>query len=82
MLGAWYALVPVAIAGAIVLRRRRTTVLPLVATIAAVAIGVALTWGSLRFRIPVDVSLIVLAAVALDAVLPSRGRAPALTGAR
>jgi 4-amino-4-deoxy-L-arabinose transferase-like glycosyltransferase len=82
MLGAWYALVPVAIAGAIVLRRRRTTVLPLVATIATVAIGVALTWGSLRFRIPVDVSLIVLAAVALDAVLPSRRRAPALTGTR
>jgi 4-amino-4-deoxy-L-arabinose transferase-like glycosyltransferase len=66
-LGAWYALVPLAIAGAVVLRRRRTTVLPLVATIAAVTTAVILTWGSVRFRVPVDVAFVVLTAVAIDA---------------
>ena len=74
MLGAWYGLIPVAIAGAVVLRRRRTTLLPLVATVAAVITSVALTWGALRFRVPVDVAFIVLAAVALDAALPSSNR--------
>ena len=76
MLGGWYGLIPFAIAGALVLRRRRTTLLPIVATVAAVTTSVALTWGSLRFRVPVDVAFVVLGAVALDAVLPrsNRGR--------
>jgi 4-amino-4-deoxy-L-arabinose transferase-like glycosyltransferase len=69
MLGAWYGLIPVAIAGTVVLRRRRVTLLPLVATVAAVMTSVALTWGSLRFRVPVDVTFIVLAAIALDAAI-------------
>jgi hypothetical protein len=78
MVGAWYALIPLAIAGAVVLRRRRTTLLPFVAMVAAVTAAVVLTWGSLRFRIPVDVAFLVLAAVAVDAALgawlPARAR--------
>ena len=74
MLGGWYGLIPFAIAGALVLRRRRTTLLPIVATVAAVTTSVALTWGSLRFRVPVDVAFVVLGAVALDAVLPRSNR--------
>lgn len=88
MLGTWYALTPVAIAGAVVLRRRRTTLLPIVATVAAVIASIVLTWGSVRFRVPIDVAFIVLAAVAVDALLPSSGRRarrrrlPALTAGR
>ena len=78
MVGAGYALIPLAIAGAVVLRRRRTTLLPLVAMIAAVTTAVVLTWGSVRFRVPVDVAFLVLSAVALDAALgawrPARAR--------
>jgi 4-amino-4-deoxy-L-arabinose transferase-like glycosyltransferase len=78
MVGAWYALIPLAIAGAVVLRRRRTTLLPLVAMVAGVTAAVVLTWGSVRFRVPVDLAFLVLAAVAVDAALgawrPTRAR--------
>lgn len=72
MVGAGYAVIPLAIAGAVVLRRRRVTLLSLVAMVAAVTTAVALTWGSVRFRVPVDVSFLVLAAVTLDAALSTR----------
>jgi hypothetical protein len=74
MLAAWYGLIPIAIAGAVVLRRRRTTLLPLVAAIVAATANVALTWGSLRFRVPIDVAVVVLAAVGVDAAMPSSRR--------
>ena len=78
MLGAWYALVPVAIAGAVVLRRRRTTLLPLVATISAATANVVLTWARADSGVPIDVAFLVLAAVALDAAIgawrPARAR--------
>jgi hypothetical protein len=74
-LAAWYGLIPFAIAGAMVLHRRRATLLPLAATIVATTLAVALTWGSLRFRVPIDVAFLVLAAVALEAVLPGSNRA-------
>jgi hypothetical protein len=70
MAGAWYALVPLAVAGAVVLRRRRVTLLPVIATVVVVVIAVALTWGTPRFRVPVDVVALVLGAVALDAWIP------------
>ena len=70
--GAWYLLVPIAVAGAVRLRRRGVTLLPVIATVVVVVIAVALTWGTSRFRVPVDVVAIVLAAVALDAWWPSR----------
>jgi 4-amino-4-deoxy-L-arabinose transferase-like glycosyltransferase len=65
---AFYLLVPIAAAGAIVLRRRRDVpVFPLLVPAVAVTLTVALTWGSPRFRLPADVGFIVLAAVAFDA---------------
>ena len=68
LLVAWYAALPLAVAGAVGLRRRRIPIFPLVATAAAVVINAALTWGTPRFRIPVDIVVVVLAAVAVDAI--------------
>jgi hypothetical protein len=69
MAGAWYLMIPFAIYGGVVMRRRRITLLPMVATIVAVGVTVVLTWGTPRFRVPVDVVAIVLAAVAIDALV-------------
>ncbi len=61
-------LVPLAAAGALVLRRRRTSLLPLLAMPAFVTVTAVLFWGNPRFRRPAEITIIVLAAVALDAV--------------
>jgi 4-amino-4-deoxy-L-arabinose transferase-like glycosyltransferase len=69
-----------AIAGAVVLRRRRTVpVFPLLALPAIVIVTVAVTYGSNRFRAPAETSLVVLAAIAIDALwlrFASRTREP------
>jgi 4-amino-4-deoxy-L-arabinose transferase-like glycosyltransferase len=58
-----------ALAGAFVLRRRRTVpVFPLLALPAIVIVTVAVTYGSNRFRAPAETSLVVLAAIAIDAL--------------
>jgi 4-amino-4-deoxy-L-arabinose transferase-like glycosyltransferase len=78
MLASWYVLIPLAIAGAAILRRRRTTLIPLTATVVAVAMTAVLTWGTRRFRVPVDIAFVVLVAVAIDraarGLASSRGR--------
>lgn len=62
----FYAVALLAITGAIVLRRRcRAPIYPLLAVPALVLITVAVTYGNLRFRAPAEVSLAVLAAVAI-----------------
>jgi hypothetical protein len=76
MAGAWYVLAVVAVAGGVVLRRRGSTLLPMLATLVAVVITAALTWGTPRFRVPVDVVALVLAAIVIDAWLPGRSGAP------
>lgn len=63
----WYVLVPIAIAGAVVLRRRRFPVWPLVSTGVIVLVTVVAFYGIVRFRLPADVAVVVLAAVAIDA---------------
>jgi hypothetical protein len=55
-----------AAAGAVVLRRRRTPIYPLVALIAVVLVTVALSYGAQRFRASAEPALVVLAAVAID----------------
>lgn len=73
--GAYYLLLAGAIGGAVLLRRRRVPVWPLAGTVVIVTISAAAFYGLVRFRIPAEPSLVVLAAVAVDAVL--RGRSPA-----
>jgi hypothetical protein len=74
-------LVPFAVAGGVLLRRRRVPITPLVAQFAIVTLTAAAIYGLVRFRVPAEVSLVVLAAVALDAVIP-RAASPASDAAR
>jgi hypothetical protein len=67
---AYAALVPLALVGAVVLRRRRVSLLPLLAQVALVTVTAALVWGAIRFRAPAEVVLVVLGGVALDRIAP------------
>ena len=67
-LGMYYVLALLTIAGAVVLRRRRTTAWPLLVPIALATVIAVTTQGAVRYRAPAEVSLVVLAAVALDAL--------------
>ena len=77
----FYPIAALAIVGAIVLRRRRTLVFPLVALPAIVLISVTLTFATNRYRAIAEGALVVLAAVAIDAGIrwlhARRGRATA-----
>ena len=75
----YYALLPLAIAGTVVLRRRRVPSFPLWAIGLNVVCASALTFGQTRYRTTFEVSLVLLSAVALDA-LWSRLRRPAPGG--
>jgi 4-amino-4-deoxy-L-arabinose transferase-like glycosyltransferase len=84
MLLTYYVIAVLGVAGMVILHRRRVTIIPFVAAIVSVTITVAAFYGIIRFRMPGDVTFVVLAAVALDALLvrlSGRGptRAPAAT---
>jgi 4-amino-4-deoxy-L-arabinose transferase-like glycosyltransferase len=64
----YYALLPLAIAGTVILRRRRVPSFPLWAVALNVVCASALTFGQTRYRTTFEVSLVLLAAVALDAL--------------
>jgi len=64
----YWLLAPCALAGAIVLRRRRRLLWPLAATAVTVTIVAASTYGQQRFRIAAEPAILVLAAVALETV--------------
>jgi hypothetical protein len=80
-LGAYWFLLPFAIAGAVLLgrdRRRRALLLILLAPVVMVTITAATTYGTTRFRVGAEVSIVVLAAVAAGAAWRSlRARAGA-----
>ncbi len=63
------------IAALVVLRRRRALVWPLASAAIAVTLTVAYAYGNERFRLPLDVAVVVGAAIALDAAIGRlRGR--------
>jgi hypothetical protein len=62
---AFWLLSIAAVGGVIILRRRRLPVFPLAAPLLTAAIGIALTFGSVRYRTPADASIVLLAAVAI-----------------
>ena len=76
----WFALamyavlIPFACWGALVLRRRGTSLVPLVAMVTLVTATAVLFWGNPRFRRPVEIAIAVLASVALDALATKRLR--------
>jgi hypothetical protein len=59
----YWVLAPLAIGGAVLLRRRRRPIGPLVATAVTVTLVAALTYGQQRFRIAAEPAILVLAAV-------------------
>jgi 4-amino-4-deoxy-L-arabinose transferase-like glycosyltransferase len=59
-----------AVPGAVVLRRRRVPLTPLLAPLAIVTLVAAGFYGLLRNRVPAEIPLVVLASVALDGLLP------------
>ncbi len=62
----FWLLVPFTIAGAVILRRRKVPLTPLVAQVVLVTVTAAVIYGLVRFRTPAEVSIVVLAAVAVD----------------
>jgi 4-amino-4-deoxy-L-arabinose transferase-like glycosyltransferase len=70
----YYALLPVAALGIVALRRRRITLWPLLVPAGVLTAVAALTYGSVRFRAPFEVCLVVLAAVGLATIRQWFGR--------
>ncbi len=68
-LGMYYGLAVASIAAVVVLRRRRVPSFPLVAQLVNVAITVVAFYGSTRFRAPAEPALVLLGAVAIDALI-------------
>ena len=64
----YWVLVPLAVAGAVLLRRRRVMELPLLAFFVTVTVGVAVTYGFTRFRAAAEVPIVLLAAVSVDRI--------------
>jgi hypothetical protein len=70
----YYLLVPAAIGGAVVLRRRRVTIVPFVGVALSVCVAAAASFGITRYRVGVEVVLCVLAGVAVAALAARRAR--------
>lgn len=64
----YYLLVPVGVVGAVAMWRRRITIVPMASTVIVVAMAAATTFGVTRYRVPVDVVLVTLAGVGVDAL--------------
>jgi 4-amino-4-deoxy-L-arabinose transferase-like glycosyltransferase len=78
----YWCLFPVAVAGAIAVRRRGSPLFPLLAPVLVVALNAALFYGYVRYRAPAEVSLVLLAGAALGALADARavGRIPSGQG--
>jgi len=76
----YWALLPLAVGGTVIARRRRRPVYPLLVFPAVVVLTVLLTIGSLRYRAPAEIPLVILAAVAIEAVLGAWRRRSAKEG--
>jgi hypothetical protein len=61
----YYVMVPVAIAGVVLLWRRRITVIPLLAPFVLVTFTAASTFGITRYRVPSEVALTMLAGLGI-----------------
>jgi CHASE2 domain-containing sensor protein len=64
----YYLSLPFAIAGLVLMRKRRIPIFPMIAIALSVTFTVAVSFGITRYRAPVDVVLPLLAAVAVVAL--------------
>lgn len=69
----FYVLVALAVFGWFELKRRRISRIPLASQFVIAAVAIAGFGGMVRFRVPADVALVVLAAVAIDGLFRRRG---------
>jgi len=71
-LGLWtyFPLLALAIGGVVVMRRRFDRLWQLLVPVVIVTLASILTYGQTRFRVPAEPSIVVLAAIALDAFFP------------
>jgi hypothetical protein len=67
--GMFYAVAVAAIGGAVILRRRGVPSFPLTSAVVNVLITVIVFYGSTRFRAPAEPALVLLGAVAIDALV-------------
>jgi hypothetical protein len=65
-------LLPLGVAGVVVLWRRRVPISPLVGPAVAVTVTAAMVYGLTRYRVPADVGLCIGAGVAIDALVVRR----------
>jgi 4-amino-4-deoxy-L-arabinose transferase-like glycosyltransferase len=65
----YWILAPLAVLGAVITRRRRIPLYPLLAFPIVTVLAVALTIGAVRYRAPAEIPLALLAAVAIDALV-------------
>jgi 4-amino-4-deoxy-L-arabinose transferase-like glycosyltransferase len=72
--GLWtyYAQIPFAIGGLMLLVRRRIPVSPLLAMAGVITVTAAITFGATRYRVPADVMIVILAAVGIEALVAWR----------
>jgi len=71
-LGAYYAVALMALPGAVILRRRKTSLLPMGVILVDTVLVCLATFGQTRYRSSFDVVLVVLAAVTLEELWPWR----------
>jgi hypothetical protein len=77
----YWVMVPLAIAGFVLLVRRRAPVWPLAAAVLTVAVSTVITYGTQRFRITAEPAILVFAATAIVAIarrLPRSSPNPAV----
>lgn len=75
-----FPLLALAVGGVVTLRRRRVALIPLLAPVVIATLTAAAFYGLTRFRAPAEVSVVALAAVALDAWIGHRGAAAPANG--
>jgi 4-amino-4-deoxy-L-arabinose transferase-like glycosyltransferase len=78
---AYWALIPIAVLGAVVARRRQIPIFPLLAFPLVALLSVVFTIGAVRYRAPAEIPLVLLAAFAIDHVTKRRPRGRGEPGA-
>ncbi|OWY60777.1 hypothetical protein B7486_67345, partial [cyanobacterium TDX16] len=65
-LAMYYVLLPLAVWGLVIMRRRKQTIIPFLGIAAMITFTAASTFGITRYRVPLEVGIVVLAAISLD----------------
>lgn len=72
--GVYFLLLPLVLAGGVILRRRRETLVVMAVPFVVVTLAAMAGWGLPRFRQAAEVAIVVLAAVAIEALVTRYGQ--------